>query len=103
MYPGAQVFWAKWSPPHERSRLVAFAFGGKCFEIEVNINQVFRGVFRLCKNMYIHVMFVYNVDKGSQLGNALAFPISSLLCDSVGWAVIFYLLGKIGFLFKRYL
>lgn len=58
MYPGAQVFWAKWSPPHERSRLVAFAFGG------------------------------------SQLGNALAFPISSLLCDSVGWAVIFYLLGS---------
>lgn len=58
MYPGAQVFWAKWSPPHERSRLVAFAFGG------------------------------------SQLGNALAFPISSFLCDSVGWAVIFYLLGS---------
>lgn len=30
MYPGAQVFWSKWSPPHERSRLVAFAFGGEC-------------------------------------------------------------------------
>ena len=29
MYPGAQVFWSKWSPPHERSRLVAFAFGGE--------------------------------------------------------------------------
>lgn len=39
MYPGAQVFWAKWSPPHERSRLVAFAFGGKGTEIEININQ----------------------------------------------------------------
>jgi len=29
MYPGMQSLWAKWSPPHERSRLVGFAFGGK--------------------------------------------------------------------------
>ena len=29
MYPGAQVLWAKWSPPEERSRLVGFSFGGK--------------------------------------------------------------------------
>ncbi|XP_062616836.1 sialin-like [Saccostrea cucullata] len=58
MYPGAQVFWAKWSPPHERSRLVAFAFGG------------------------------------TQLGNALAFPISSLLCEYGGWPSIFYFLGS---------
>ncbi|KAK3105945.1 hypothetical protein FSP39_009222, partial [Pinctada imbricata] len=28
MYPSAQVLWAKWAPPHERSRLVGFAFGG---------------------------------------------------------------------------
>ncbi|KAK3607611.1 hypothetical protein CHS0354_034661 [Potamilus streckersoni] len=28
MYSGAQTLWAKWSPPHERSRLVGFAFGG---------------------------------------------------------------------------
>lgn len=28
MYPGAQVLWAKWSPPEERSRLVGFSFGG---------------------------------------------------------------------------
>jgi len=28
MYPGMQSLWAKWSPPHERSRLVGFAFGG---------------------------------------------------------------------------
>ncbi|XP_055995958.1 sialin-like [Ostrea edulis] len=58
MYPGAQVFWSKWSPPHERSRLVAFAFGG------------------------------------SQLGNALAFPISSLLCEYGGWPSIFFFLGS---------
>ncbi|XP_022308668.2 sialin-like [Crassostrea virginica] len=64
MYPGAQVFWSKWSPPHERSRLVAFAFGG------------------------------------SQLGNALAFPISSFLCEYVGWPAIFYVLGSCSLLWS---
>ena len=29
MYPGMQSLWSKWAPPHERSRLVGFAFGGK--------------------------------------------------------------------------
>lgn len=60
MYPGAQVLWAKWSPPEERSRLVGFSFGG------------------------------------CQLGNALAFPIGSLLCAygfDGGWPSIFYTLG----------
>ena len=28
MYPGMQSLWSKWAPPHERSRLVGFAFGG---------------------------------------------------------------------------
>lgn len=28
MYPGMQSLWARWSPPHERSRLVGTAFGG---------------------------------------------------------------------------
>ncbi|XP_033732524.1 sialin-like [Pecten maximus] len=60
MYPGAQVLWAKWAPPEERSRLVGFSFGG------------------------------------CQLGNALAFPIASLLCQygfDGGWPAIFYVLG----------
>ncbi|XP_069121261.1 sialin-like isoform X2 [Argopecten irradians] len=60
MYPGAQVLWAKWAPPDERSRLVGFSFGG------------------------------------CQLGNALAFPIASLLCQygfDGGWPAIFYVLG----------
>ncbi|XP_060068011.1 sialin-like [Ylistrum balloti] len=60
MYPGAQVLWAKWAPPQERSRLVGFSFGG------------------------------------CQLGNALAFPVASLLCQygfDGGWPAIFYVLG----------
>ncbi|OWF44378.1 Sialin [Mizuhopecten yessoensis] len=60
MYPGAQVLWAKWAPPEERSRLVGFSFGG------------------------------------CQLGNALAFPVASLLCQygfDGGWPAIFYVLG----------
>ncbi|XP_076093168.1 sialin-like isoform X1 [Mytilus galloprovincialis] len=64
MYPGAQVLWAKWSPPEERSRLVGFSFGG------------------------------------CQLGNALAFPIGSLLCAygfDGGWPSIYYVLGAVSF------
>ncbi|XP_061188671.1 sialin-like [Saccostrea echinata] len=66
MYPGAQAFWAKWSPPHERSRLVGFAFGG------------------------------------TQLGNALAFPVSSLFCEYVGWPWIFYFLGSCSLLWTLF-
>ncbi|XP_052803963.1 uncharacterized transporter slc-17.2-like isoform X1 [Mya arenaria] len=60
MYPGMQSLWARWSPPHERSRLVGFAFGG------------------------------------SQLGNALTFPLASLLCAygfDGGWPSVFYVTG----------
>ena len=38
MYPGAQVLWAKWSPPEERSRLVGFSFGGRCIKVITDIS-----------------------------------------------------------------
>ncbi|XP_052253573.1 uncharacterized transporter slc-17.2-like isoform X2 [Dreissena polymorpha] len=65
MYPGMQSLWARWSPPHERSRLVGFAFGG------------------------------------SQLGNALTFPLAGLLCAygfDGGWPSVFYITGLVSLL-----
>ncbi|CAG5124164.1 unnamed protein product, partial [Candidula unifasciata] len=34
---------------------------------------------------------------GGQFGNALIFPIGGLLCSSVGWDSVFYVMGAIGF------
>ncbi|XP_071103844.1 sialin-like isoform X2 [Haliotis cracherodii] len=31
LYPAAQAFWARWSPPHERSRLIGFSYAGGQF------------------------------------------------------------------------
>ncbi|KAK7092722.1 hypothetical protein V1264_008424 [Littorina saxatilis] len=29
MYPACQALWARWAPPHERSRLIGFSYAGK--------------------------------------------------------------------------
>ncbi|XP_059142430.1 sialin-like [Physella acuta] len=34
---------------------------------------------------------------GGQFGNALIFPIGGLLCSSLGWDSVFYVMGAIGF------
>ncbi|CAG5119356.1 unnamed protein product [Candidula unifasciata] len=34
---------------------------------------------------------------GGQFGNALMFPIGGLLCSSVGWDSVFYVMGALGF------
>ena len=42
--------------------------------------------------------FIYNIFLGTQLGNALCFPIASFLCAhgfDGGWPSVFYVLGKI--------
>lgn len=91
MLPTIHGISAKWSPPHERSRLVGFILAGKYFAVSAYTGVVVFAPKRVLINVYVF-------KTGIPLGTMVTLAGSGILASSpyLGWPSVYYFSGGAG-------